>query len=246
MLPLTSRHLPEDPQSGYLRLEKLCKAYPEGASQRTVLTDASLQAKQGEFTAILGRSGSGKTTLLNLISGIDRVDCGEIWLGSRRLNDLDDEARTLFRRREVGFIFQFFNTIPTLTVWENVLLPLELNSLTDPASLDYAASLLEEVGLAGRKNTYPDRLSGGEQQRVAVARALAHQPSLVLADEPTGNLDETTGRLVLEMLDRLTSQAGKNLILVTHSTEAAAYADQAYMLREGVLRPIEDTRLERD
>ncbi len=230
----------------YLRLVKLCKAYQEGASRRDVLVEASLEAPRGEVTAILGRSGSGKTTLLNLISGIDRVDCGEIYVDGRLLNSLNDEQRTLFRRREIGFIFQFFNLIPTLTVWENIILPLELNNMAGSEGLAYAGQLVEEVGLSDRRQTFPDRLSGGEQQRVALARALVHNPGLVLADEPTGNLDETTGLQVLEMLDRLTRKSGKNLILVTHSPEAAGYADRAYILRAGILQPAEESQMVRD
>jgi putative ABC transport system ATP-binding protein len=141
----------------------------------------------------------------------------------------------LFRRQSIGFIFQFFNLIPTLNVWENILLPLELNGQVNQAGLERARLLLVEVGLNGREKTFPDRLSGGEQQRVAIARALVHNPLLVLADEPTGNLDDETGRHILDLLDRLTRRAGKNMVLVTHNEEAAAIADQVYVLREGHL-----------
>jgi putative ABC transport system ATP-binding protein len=184
---------------------------------------------------VLGKSGSGKSTLLNLISGIDRADRGRIWLGAQELTALDDQARTLLRREKIGFIFQFFNLIPTLTVLENITLPLELNGVKPHAARRQVEPLLEAVGLLDRARAFPDRLSGGEQQRVAIARALAHDPWLVLADEPTGNLDEETGRLVLALLDRLTRQAGKNLIMVTHSAEAAAYADRRLRLRDGKL-----------
>ena len=200
-----------------------------------VLHGADLCFSKGEFVAILGKSGSGKTTLLNLISGIDRADGGSIWLDGSNLTGLDDRAWTLFRRRNIGFIFQFFNLIPTLTVWENVALPLELNGMLNDGGRQRAEELLETVGLLDRRNTFPDRLSGGEQQRVAIARALVHDPMLILADEPTGNLDEDTGQHVLDLLDRLTRQAGKNLVLVTHSSEAAAYADRVFTLREGHL-----------
>jgi putative ABC transport system ATP-binding protein len=224
---------------GYLRIADLCKDYQEGGLTRRVLEHTSLEVAQGEFIAILGKSGSGKTTLLNLISGIDRVDCGEVYLDGVRLTGLKDTERTLFRRKKIGFIFQFFNLIPTLTVWENVILPLELNNRLDPAGAAHARDLLATVGLAGREKTYPDRLSGGEQQRVAIARALVHDPALVLADEPTGNLDDETGRHVLTLLDSLTRQAGKNLILVTHSTEAAGYADRVFALHDGQLKSID-------
>jgi putative ABC transport system ATP-binding protein len=173
--------------------------------------------------------------LLNLISGIDYVDCGAIWVAGQNLNALGERQRTLFRRHHIGFIFQFFNLLPTLSVWENVVLPLELNGINGSDADGQVKELLEAVGLGDRGDTFPDRLSGGEQQRVAIARALSHDPRLVLADEPTGNLDEETGHQILTLLDRLTRQAGKNLILVTHSTDAAAYADRTLYLSEGQL-----------
>jgi len=219
----------------FIRFEGLCKIYQEGGAQRKVLQNASLTSRKGEIIAILGKSGSGKTTLLNLISGIDQVDCGEVFVGDKRLTGLNEAARTIFRRRNIGFIFQFFNLIPTLTVWENLLLPLELNDALDARSLERAAGLLREVGLAGREKTFPDRLSGGEQQRVAIARALVHDPLLLLADEPTGNLDEETGKHILDLLDSLTRRAQKNMLLVTHSTDASAIADRVFQLREGHL-----------
>jgi putative ABC transport system ATP-binding protein len=224
-----------DNGNSFLRLVDLCKYFQEGGQTRHVLENTSLEIIRGEVIAILGKSGSGKTTLLNLISGIDQVDCGDIFLDGIRLTGLGETERTLVRRQKIGFIFQFFNLIATLTVWENVVLPLELNGLMDEAGISRAHDLLETVGLSGREATYPDRLSGGEQQRVAIARALVHNPILVLADEPTGNLDEETGKHILELLDRLTRQAGKSLILVTHSPDAAAFADRIFTLREGRL-----------
>jgi putative ABC transport system ATP-binding protein len=213
----------------------LSKSYQEGSRTRWVLHEACISIHPGEFIAILGKSGSGKSTLLNLISGIDRTDSGEIWLGGQNMTAMDDHQRTLFRRKNIGFIFQFFNLIPTLTVWENVILPLELSGMIEDEHSHLAEKLLEDVGLEERTQTFPDRLSGGEQQRVAIARALVHNPLLVLADEPTGNLDEDTGRQILTLLDRLTRQAGKNLILVTHSREAAGIADRVFTLRDGKL-----------
>ena len=211
------------------------RATRRGKPPIPILHEACLEAAQGEFVAILGKSGSGKSTLLNLISGIDQADSGEIWLQGANLTSMNDLQRTLFRRHSIGFIFQFFNLIPTLTVWENVILPLELGGSEKADGYPKAEALLQEVGLLERKEAYPDLLSGGEQQRVAIARALVHDPLLVLADEPTGNLDDETGKQVLSLLDRLTRQAGKNLILVTHSQEAAKYADRVYYLREGRL-----------
>jgi putative ABC transport system ATP-binding protein len=223
-------------QDTFIRLENLSKNYQEGEHTRVVLQDVNAKFAKGEFVAILGKSGTGKSTLLNLISGIDRADSGAIWLDGQDLTALDERQRTLFRRYNIGFVFQFFNLIPTLTVWENVVLPLELKGSTDGEVHRQAESLLDAVGLLDRRQTFPDRLSGGEQQRVAIARALVHDPLLVLADEPTGNIDEETGQQVLALLDRLTRQAGKNLILVTHSPDAAAYADRILYLRDGQLK----------
>jgi putative ABC transport system ATP-binding protein len=219
----------------FIRLDGLSKGFREGNETRTVLRGASAEFTKGEFVAILGRSGSGKSTLLNLISGIDLVDQGDIRVNGQSLTTLNERQRTLFRRQKIGFIFQFFNLIPTLTVWENVVLPLELAGMNNGQARNQAETLLDAVGLLDRRDTFPDRLSGGEQQRVAIARALVHDPLIVLADEPTGNLDEDTGWQVMDLLDRLTRQSGKNLILVTHSHEAAAYADRVLTLREGKL-----------
>ncbi len=219
----------------YIRLENLSKSYQEGGRARTILQEASASFSKGELVAILGKSGSGKSTLLNLISGIDLADNGKIWVNGTELTALGERDRTLFRRQKIGFIFQFFNLIPTLTVLENVALPGELSGLTALAARQQAEPLLEAVGLLDRLNTFPDRLSGGEQQRVAIARALVNDTLLVLADEPTGNLDGETGVQVLSLLDRLTRRANKNMIMVTHSAEAAGYADRIVHLRDGKL-----------
>jgi putative ABC transport system ATP-binding protein len=220
---------------GFIRLLNLSKRYQEGNQYRVVLHEANATFHQGELVAILGKSGSGKSTLLNLISGIDLVDSGVICLGDQELTAMNEKQRTLFRRRNIGFIFQFFNLIPTLNVLENVMLPGELNGLPEAALRRHAQQLLESVGLLDRLATFPDRLSGGEQQRVAIARALINDPILLLADEPTGNLDEETGLQVLSLLDSMTRKAGKTMIMVTHSVEAATLADRMLYLREGKL-----------
>ncbi|MFU8773473.1 MAG: ABC transporter ATP-binding protein, partial [Anaerolineales bacterium] len=165
-----------------------------------MLENISATFAKGEFVAILGKSGSGKSTLLNLISGIEPPDTGEIWIGGVNLSNYDDHQRTLFRRNNIGFVFQFFNLLPTLTVAENVRLPLELSGTSIPEAQQRTESMLKDVGLLDRLMAFPDRLSGGEQQRVAIARALVHNPILVLADEPTGNLDEETGNSILSLL----------------------------------------------
>lgn len=227
----------------FIKLDNLSKSYAEGGQERPVLESVSASFSQGESVAILGRSGSGKSTLLNLISGIDLADSGSVWLNGSELTALSERQRTLFRRHNIGVIFQFFNLIPTLTVWENVTLPLELSGVKNSQLEERAAPLLEEVGLLNRRDTYPDRLSGGEQQRIAIARALVHDPYLVLADEPTGNLDADTGSQVLSLLDRLTRQSGRNLMMVTHSREAASIADRVFQLQKGQLSLLHKTDL---
>ncbi len=222
-----------DPSGVFLQIKNLSKTYQEGDQIRQVLTGCSLSIQQGEFVAIIGKSGTGKSTLLNLISGIDQADQGEIYINNLNLTALDEYERTLYRRVNIGFVFQFFNLIPTLTVLENVTLPLELAGRDLKQSRVNASRLLEEVGLIDRLDTFPDRLSGGEQQRVAIARALVHDPLLVLADEPTGNLDEDTGQQVLNLLEQMTRKIGKNLLMVSHSRENVASADRIIELRDG-------------
>jgi putative ABC transport system ATP-binding protein len=216
-------------------IEQLSKWFDEGDQRRVVLNDINVSFDRGEFVVLLGKSGSGKSTLLNLIGGIDSPSKGAIRFGDQELTALDERARTLFRRQYIGFIFQFFNLLPTLTVIENILLPLELNNRADAKGRQYAKDLLAQVGLGDRANTYPDKLSGGEQQRIAIARALIHDPLLILADEPTGNLDVDTGRQVLELLDSLTRQAGKNLLMVTHSTDVIGIADRVFTIKDARL-----------
>jgi putative ABC transport system ATP-binding protein len=218
-----------------IELRNLSKAYEEGDRHRVVLREASVGIGRGELAVLVGRSGSGKSTLLNLISGIDLPDSGDIVIDGVVVSALSERERTLFRRDRIGFVFQFFNLIPTLTVEENLLLTLELKGRVSAAQRRTALDLLAEVGLADRAGSYPDRLSGGEQQRVAVARALAHDPLLVLADEPTGNLDLETGLQVLEILDRLTRQAGKTMVMVTHSQEVVGLADRVLRVDNGHL-----------
>lgn len=214
-------------------LEGVVKRYREGDAEHVVLDGASATIGVGEFVALLGPSGSGKSTVLNLLGGIDLADAGSVRVAGQDLARLDETARTRFRRRSVGFVFQFFNLIPTLTVEENLLLPLDLNGLQDGEQK--VAVLLERVGLAERASSWPDRLSGGEQQRVAVARALIHEPQLLLADEPTGNLDEDTGVRVLELLEELTRGLGRTLVVVTHSEVLARRADRVLRLQHGKL-----------
>jgi putative ABC transport system ATP-binding protein len=219
----------------FLEIENLSKSYTEGEKSHTVLRDTDLSIQRGEFVALLGASGSGKSTLLNLLSGIDTADSGAIWLDNENLIAMSEARRTLFRRNHISFVFQFFNLLPTLTILENVSLPVELVGASLAHAQQKARNLLAQVGLAGRENSFPDRLSGGEQQRVAIARALVHDPLLVLADEPTGNLDEDTGAQIMDLLVSLTREAGKNLIMATHNVENARHADHVFHLHEGKL-----------
>ena len=222
-----------------VRLRGLTKGYEEAGTLHTVLHAIDADIKQGQFSVLLGKSGSGKSTLLNLIGGIDVPSAGEVWIKDTCLTCLNERELTLFRRDHIGFVFQFFNLIPTLTALENVSLPYELRGTdrrTNRRDGERAArNLLERVGLGDRADTYPDKLSGGEQQRVAIARALVHQPLLILADEPTGNLDEDTGKMVLNLLLELSRDAGKTLIMATHSPEVVPYADVVYHISEGKL-----------
>jgi putative ABC transport system ATP-binding protein len=221
--------------SPFLRFHDLTKSYYEGSVRRVVLQNAHAEFHPGEITAILGKSGSGKSTLLNLISGIDTPDSGNIWVDGQDLTALSERDLTLFRRAQIGLIFQFFNLIPTLTVGENASLPLELNRIPRLHAHKRAQDLLEAVGLLDRWETFPEKLSGGEQQRVALARALVHEPLLILADEPTGNLDEETGAQVMSLLTRLTREQNRTLLLVTHSREVASQADRVLRLSHGQL-----------
>jgi putative ABC transport system ATP-binding protein len=221
-----------------VRLDRVGKDYREGEDSRHVLRETSVEVVEGEAVAIRGRSGSGKSTLLNLIAGIDTPTAARS--GSRALaRAASPSARTLFRRDHLGFVFQFFNLIPTLTVLENVQLPAELAGRTPRDAAGRARALLAEVGLEGRERSFPDRLSGGEQQRVAVARALVQDPRLLLADEPTGNLDDATGQSVLALLDRVTRGAGRTLVLVTHSPQVAELADRVLTIEDGHVVPLE-------
>jgi putative ABC transport system ATP-binding protein len=194
-----------------------------------------LDIYEGEIIVLLGRSGSGKSTLLNLIGGIDRPDSGSIIADGSNITSMKEKDVTLYRRTSVGFVFQFFNLIPTLNVLENILLPLELNDNLDTTTQQYALDLLQQVGLENRTNAFPDTLSGGEQQRVAIVRALIHDPAIILADEPTGNLDSDTGEQVLQILDTLVRDKGKTMLMVTHSPDVVGLADRVFSVHEGTL-----------
>jgi putative ABC transport system ATP-binding protein len=218
-----------------VELCRVVKAYREGDRERVVLREVDLTIAPGQVVVLLGRSGSGKSTLLNLVGGIDRPTAGVVRVDGVDLTALSESERTRLRRRRLGFVFQFFNLIPTLTVEENIRLPLELNGVDGAAGRARALAVLGEVGLGDRAASFPDRLSGGEQQRVAVARALVHDPALVLADEPTGNLDAESAGQVLAALTGLARRAGRTLLAASHSEDVAALADRVLTLAGGRL-----------
>ena len=216
-----------------VRVAGLSHGWTRGGREHRVLDALELDIARGETVALIGRSGSGKSTLLNLIGGLEPVQSGSVEVLGHALATLDDHARTLLRRRDIGFVHQSFNLIPTLTVGDNVTLPLALAGLPARERRTRLGAQLETVGLDGRGDDYPDTLSGGEQQRVAIARALIHRPPLLLADEPTGNLDAESGRRALGLLAGLVERDGAAMLVVTHSLEVAGVADRAFALASG-------------
>jgi putative ABC transport system ATP-binding protein len=222
---------------GVLSIRQLSRSFREGARVHQVLDRADAHVSSGETVAITGRSGSGKSTLLNLISGIDRADRGTVEIDGRDVTAMGEPARTLFRRAHIGFVYQFFNLIATLDVAENVRLVLELNGVRGAQARERSLAVLADVGLRERAHSAVDQLSGGEQQRVAIARALVHRPGLLLADEPTGNLDEQTAGEVLPALLSLTRARGTTVVIVTHDVAVSRLADRVLELREGRLHP---------
>lgn len=219
-----------------ISIQQLSKSYLESGQQHEIFSGLHLQVSCSEFVVLLGRSGSGKSTFLNLVSGIDPPDNGKIIINGTDITGLSEHDRTLFRRHHIGFVFQSFNLIPTLTVAENLLLPLELINRVTRNERVQVAQLLEKLKLSDRLDSYPDRLSGGEQQRVAIARALIHDPDVILADEPTGNLDLDTAEQVLVLLDILVRKAGKTMIMATHSQEVIGRADRVFSIRDKTLQ----------
>ena len=217
----------------YIELQGLHKSYFDGSGNHHILKGADLNVEKGETVAILGSSGSGKSTLLNLIAGIDLPDQGEVRINGKSLGQMSEKNRTLLRRRTMGFVFQSFNLIPTLNVYENLMLPLELNQISKNSGI--VSQMLEALGLKGREESHPDRLSGGEQQRVAIARALMHQPSLLLADEPTGNLDAETSQETLKLINHLVHRSRTTMIMATHSQEVIEWVDRVLGIEDGKL-----------
>jgi putative ABC transport system ATP-binding protein len=221
----------------------LTKVYGEGETRVEALRGVDLIVRPGDFVSVMGPSGSGKSTLLHLIGGLDRPSGGVVLVGGQDLAELDDDALTLLRRRRIGFVFQFFNLLPVLTAKENVALPLLVDGMSEAEAGRRAAAALKTVGVGHRQEHRPGALSGGEQQRVAVARALVTEPVLILADEPTGNLDSAGGEQVLTLLRRLADEVGQTILMVTHDPRAAALSDRIISMRDG--RVAEEQVLER-
>jgi putative ABC transport system ATP-binding protein len=218
------------------RVANLTKSYGTGSTTVTALNDVSIGIRKGEFTAIMGPSGSGKSTLMHIMAGLDTPSEGRAWIGDTEITGLGDLDLTILRRRRVGFIFQAFNLVPTLTAIENVLLACDYAGIKGPDAKAAAAEALGLVGLAERADHRPAELSGGEQQRVAIARALVNKPSLILADEPTGNLDSERSAEVLALLRRFNQEHGQTFILVTHDPEVAEACDRVVRMRDGRVR----------
>ena len=216
-----------------IEIKNAYKTYVNGEVKNEVLKNLSLQVEQGEFIAILGPSGSGKSTLLNLIGGLDQLDCGEIIIDGNSICTENDEQLSRYRRKKIGFIFQSFNLIPVLSVYENIVMP----TVLDDGEIDeeYIKDIIEQIGMTEYCNQFPSKLSGGQQQRVAIARALANKPKIILADEPTGNLDTKTGNDVMKLLTDGIKKYGQTLILITHNEEIARMADRVICLKNGVL-----------
>jgi len=218
----------------HILLKNVCKSYRMGSNTIHALNNLSLEIAQGEFVVVLGPSGSGKTTFLNILGGLEHADSGEIIVGGEAVNQMNEDTLTDYRRRKVGFVFQFFNLLPTLTAMENVALTAEMSKDGyDPQAM------LEKVKLGDRADHYPGQLSGGQQQRVAIARSLAKKPALVLADEPTGSLDIETGIDVLEVMHNLNRETGQTIVLVTHNAAIAQIADRVVHVSSGAVQRVE-------
>ena len=214
-----------------VKTENLRKIYGSGETEVRALDGVSLSGEEGEFVAVVGSSGSGKSTLLHMLGGLDRPTSGEVWIAGQSLFSMKDEALTIFRRRKIGFVFQAYNLVPVLSVYENVLLPVQLDGGTPDEG--YLGQVIETLGLESRLGSLPSQLSGGQQQRVAIARALAAKPALLLADEPTGNLDSRTSQDVLSLLKVTSRRFSQTIVMITHNEEIAQLADRIIRIEDG-------------
>ena len=214
-----------------LKAENLIKIYGQDENEVKALDNISLEVEQGEFVAIVGSSGSGKSTLLNMLGGLDKLTSGDVYINNKKLGDMKDEELTIFRRRNIGFIFQNYNLVPILNVYENIVLPIELEGVK--MDEDYIDSIVNTLGLNQKLTNMPNNLSGGQQQRVAIARAIATKPAIILADEPTGNLDSKTGMDVIGLLKMTSQKFNQTIVMITHNEEIAQLADRIIRIEDG-------------
>lgn len=222
-----------------LKAENLVKIYGQGENEVKALNNVSLEIEEGEFVSIVGSSGSGKSTLLNMLGGLDRLTSGDIYINNKKLGDMKDEELTIFRRRNIGFVFQNYNLVPILNVYENIVLPIELDGMK--IDEEYIDSIINTLGLNQKLTNIPNNLSGGQQQRVAIARAIATKPAIILADEPTGNLDSVSEKEIMELFTELNSQ-GKTIIIVSHEPEVAQYVRRILLFKDGEIIRDGDSR----
>ena len=214
-----------------LKAENLVKIYGQGENEVKALNDVSLEIEEGEFVSIVGSSGSGKSTLLNMLGGLDRLTSGDIYINKKKLGDMKDEELTIFRRRNIGFVFQNYNLVPILNVYENIVLPIELDGMK--IDEEYIDSIINTLGLNQKLTNMPNNLSGGQQQRVAIARAIATKPAIILADEPTGNLDSKTSMDVIGLLKMTSQKFNQTIVMITHNEEIAQLADRIIRIEDG-------------
>ena len=216
-----------------LQTEKLIKTYGQGEAQVQALKGVDLSVNKGEFLSIVGTSGSGKSTLLHMLGGLDRPTSGKVIIDGKDIFSLKDEELTIFRRRKIGFVFQAFNLVPVMSVYENIVLPIELDG--DKVDQTFVDEIIETLGLTSKKKAYPSQLSGGQQQRVAIARALAAAPAIILADEPTGNLDSKTTQDVMSLLKVTSQKYSQTIVMITHNDEIAQLADRTIRIEDGLI-----------
>lgn len=214
-----------------LKAENLVKIYGQGENEVKALNNVSLEIEEGEFVSIVGSSGSGKSTLLNMLGGLDRLTSGDIYINNKKLGDMKDEELTIFRRRNIGFVFQNYNLVPILNVYENIVLPIELDGMK--IDEEYIDSIINTLGLNQKLTNIPNNLSGGQQQRVAIARAIATKPAIILADEPTGNLDSKTSMDVIGLLKMTSQKFNQTIVMITHNEEIAQLADRIIRIEDG-------------
>lgn len=214
-----------------LETKDLCKYYGEGENLVKAVDKVNIQIQQGEFVTIVGKSGSGKSTLLHMLGALDRHTSGQVWLAGKNIEGFSEDALAKIRRRKIGFIFQAFNLVPSLNVWENVVLPIGLDGRA--VDVDFVKDILKTLGLDGKARNLPNTLSGGQQQRTAIARAIAAKPSIILADEPTGNLDSKTGDEVMALLKFSAKKYGQTLVVITHDEDIAQMADRTIIIEDG-------------